>query len=148
MSHPELASANDRPQVNDPCNVELRTVHSVSSWSSYNKIKAREPVALSNQPFHISWSHVTCGVFAAAVRHHSFPNRTAALRFLSKPCGDLTLISTPQSRLKLWCFLNLTLNFFQKPQRCDHTASPLQDHGTVALRWPRGGMRFFAVFGA
>ena len=75
------------------------------------------------------------------------PNRTAALRFLCKPYGDLTVLSTPQGHRKPCGFFNLTLNFFQKPQCRNHTTRPPYGGRTIALRWPWGGIRILPDLG-
>ena len=78
------------------------------------------------------------------------PNRTAAVRFLYKPYGDLTVFSTPQGHRKPCGFFNLTLNFFSETamsQRRNHTARSPYGGRTVALRWPWGGIRFLPCLG-
>ena len=64
---------------------------------------------------------------------------------ITKPHGGLTVFMqaarlphgfylTARS-LQALRFLNLTLNFFQKPQRRKHASSASQGHRTVAVRW-------------
>ena len=71
----------------------------------------------------MGWSHIACGVFAAAVRRSCFPNCTAALQFSWKSCADLTIFCSPQSQHKPCDFLKLDLELLQRPRRHKHAAS-------------------------
>ena len=78
------------------------------------------------------------------------PNRKAALRFLCKPYGDLTVLSCRHVIASLAFFLNLTLNFFSEtamPQRCNHIARSPYGGCTVTLRLPWDGIRFLPCLG-
>ena len=59
------------------------------------------------------------------------PNCTAALRFLCKPYGDLTVFSSQQSHHKPWHFLNLAWHFFINR----NAATTPQVHRRVTVRW-------------
>ena len=101
-------------------------------------------------------SHSTCRYIITTYLHNylwpringdlSPPNRTATLWFLCKPYGDLTVFSTPQGHRKPCIFfINLILNFFQKPQ-CHNAATTPQGHRTVAARSPCDGREVAYVF--
>ena len=86
----------------------------------------------------LPWSHIACGVFAAAVQRPKFPNCMAALRFLCKPYDDFNVFSSPQDHHKPCVFLNLTLNLFSEiamPQCRNHTARSSYGGLAMAVRW-------------